>query len=620
MTESDDSVTPGRIRSLDRRTIERIAAGEVVERPASAVKELVENSLDAGASRIEVEVDRGGIDRILVRDDGVGMTEAAVERAIERHTTSKLHGPDELDTGIETLGFRGEALYTIAAVGRLTIRTRPRGETAGTELRAAGGEIDAIEPVGCPHGTVVTVEELFFNTPARREFLSSTATEFDHVNRVVSNYALANPGVAISLTHDGREVFSTPGQGDLPGTIQAVWGREVAESMSGIDREYDDGPLDAIVGYLSDPETTRSRPRFVATFVNGRYVRSGVLRDAILKGYGHQLAPDRYPFVVLHSSVDPGAIDVNVHPRKLEVRFQHESTITEQVSDAVQAALVETGLVRSSAARGRSSPDETSVPGETQSPSRPTGSEPTAINSSSGGSSRRRDPERHIRGNTEQRTLSNETPGVTTDSLPDLEILGQLDETYIVAATTDGLVLIDQHAADERIHFERLRDQFQDRPGSQELVTPVSLSVTPDESITAEELREPLEQLGFEFTSANDEQVRLTAVPTVVDGGADPELFRDALEAWLEGSADAALESRADELLADLACYPAITGHTRLSTGSIVSLLQALDECENPYSCPHGRPVVIQIDYDEIDDRFERDYPGHAARRPEGLE
>ncbi len=618
MNEPDDPIRPDAIRSLDSRTIERIAAGEVVERPASAVKELVENSLDAGADRIAVDIEAGGVDKIVVRDDGVGMTEQALRKAIERHTTSKLRGPDELERGIETLGFRGEALYTIAAVARLTIRTRPHGTTAGTLLRVAGGDVETVEPVGCPAGTTVEVEELFYNTPARREYLHTTTTEFDHVNRVVANYALANPAVALSLRHDGREVFTTPGQNDLAGTVMAVWGREVAEAMISIEREFDEGPLHGISGHLSEPETTRSRPRFVSTFVNGRYVRSGVLRDAILDGYGHHLASDRYPFVVLFCSISPDTVDVNVHPRKLEVRFQDEATVAERVTTAVRKTLTESGVIRSTSARGRGVPAETRTP--------PIDTQERAVVSSTDRQptspslpARRREDNRRFRGGTEQRTLGDETPVIETTDLPDLDVLGQFDETYIVASSADGLVLIDQHAADERIHYERLREHFRGAPETQTLVTPVDLPLTPDEATTASALREPLEKLGFDYQVDGD-QVRLTGVPAVIDAGADPELFRDALGAWVAGEAAETVESRTDELLADLACYPAITGHTRLSDGSVVSLLESLDACEDPYFCPHGRPVLIRIDQDELDDRFERDYPGHAERRQEASE
>lgn len=609
--DPDIPVAADAIRSLDDRTVERIAAGEVVERPASAVKELIENSLDAGATRISVEVSDGGTDRILVRDDGVGMTESAVLKAIRRHTTSKLRGADALETGISTLGFRGEALYTIAAVSRLTIRTRPRGAAAGTILEVAGGKIEHVGPVGCPEGTTVEVKDLFYNTPARREFLRTTATEFDHVNRVVANYALANPEVAVSLSHEGREMFATPGQGELRGTVMAVWGRDVAESMRPLEESFDDDGLDRLRGLVSDPETTRSRPRFVSTFVNGRYVTSSLLREAILEGYGDQIAADRYPFVVLFCSAAPGSIDVNVHPRKLAVRFRDADTVSDRVRAAVREVLVDGGLIRTTAPRGRSSPDEMTRPLE----SGPVSTEETRSSgrrTHADSSQRKRPASRRFRGGTRQQTLENESPTVDTYSLPDLDILGQLDETYIVATTEDGLVLIDQHAADERIHFERLRSSFEEGEATQTLVTPVELALTPAEASALEHVVEALEQLGFSVESIDDESVRVTGVPAILDEGVEPAILRETLGSTLAGlRSDQPIETVARHVLADMACYPAITGQTPLSEGSMIDVLEALDACENPYACPHGRPVLIRIDHEELEERFERDYPGH---------
>lgn len=605
------------IRSLDERTVERIAAGEVIERPASAVKELVENSLDAGATRIVVEVEDGGSERIVVRDDGVGMTESAVKKAVQRHTTSKLREATDLDEGITTLGFRGEALYTIAAISHLTIRTRAQGQSAGTQLRMSGGTIKNIDPVGCPEGTVVEVEELFYNTPARREFLSTVQTEFDHINRIVGNYALANPGVAISLHHDGREVFATPGQGTLRGAVLAVWGPEVASSMESIDVSCEDGPIHEITGLLSDPETTRSRPRYISTFVNNRYVTSRVLREAILDGYGSQLSPDRYPFVVLFCTVDPSSVDVNVHPRKMEVRFHVPDSLASTVRDAVRETLLSSGLIRTTAPRGKGRPAETSLDGSkdggtTKSSPAPNSQSGEAIPAPS------RPTDRRFRGTTSQQTLAEGTPGTATKQLPELDILGQLDETYIVSRGPSGLVLIDQHAADERIHFERLRERVRQTTETQSLVNPVELSITPAEAEAFDAAHEGLETIGFQVEQPSPDTLRVSAVPTIIDSDVEPGLIRDAIGACLSDlPSDAPLETVTDEILADMACYPAITGHTRLSTGSMVDLLETLDACENPYACPHGRPVLVQIDFDELEERFERDYPGHGARRSE---
>ena len=759
------------IRALDQRTIERIAAGEVVERPASVVKELVENSLDADASRVAVAVESGGIDGVTVRDDGVGMDRTSVELAVEAHTTSKIRDSDDLDGGVGTLGFRGEALHTIGAVSRLTVKTRGRGDDgAGTELRLEGGEVTSVGPVGCPEGTTVEVADLFYNTPARAKFLKTRATEFDHVNTVVTHYALANPDVAVSLTHDGREVFATEGRGSLEATVLSVYGREVAESMVRVDVEPDGDGVHSITGVVSHPEKTRSARDYLSTFVNGRYVAASGIKNAVLDAYGGQIAPDRYPFAVLFLSVPPESVDVNVHPRKMEVRFDEERRIADAVERAVEEALLSAGLVRSSAPRGRSAPDETvvspervedpaggderggrggggdgrgrtndgrrvnddgrggagddrddpastaarsnestpptdartarstdaeateatdgSVAGEasdggeagdaaawdaadawsissgSDGPSRPTtdlgvsstrasggssdpSADPGSIASSastetdespsddrataderpadgSGGASDGASPDRpgvfgSFRAPTEQRTLDGDRARLDPafDRLPSMRVFGQAFDTYLVAETADGLVLIDQHAADERVNYERLRREVADGVPAQTLAEGVDLELTAREAALFEEYADALAGIGFRAERVDERTVVVESVPTVVDSALDPGLLRDALTAFVRDEADGrdTVDEVVDGLLADLACYPSLTGNTSLHEGSVLELLEALDGCENPYACPHGRPVIIEVDRDEIDARFERDYPGHAGRR-----
>jgi DNA mismatch repair protein MutL len=752
------------IRALDDRTVRQIAAGEVVERPASVVKELVENSLDAGANRVSVAVDAGGTEGVRVRDDGVGMTEAGVEAAVREHTTSKIDDIEDVESGVGTLGFRGEALHTISAVSRTTIRTKPRGaDGAGTELRVEGGEVTDVRPAGCPEGTVVEVDDLFYNTPARRKFLKTDATEFDHVNTVVTHYALANPDVAISLEHDDREVFATEGRGSLESTVLSVYGREVAESMVRVDHEVGSGPVDGVAGLVSHPETTRSTRDYLSTFVNDRYVTARVLREAVLDAYGGQLASDRYPFAVLFVDVPAEAVDVNVHPRKMEVRFDDESAVRATVEEAVESALLEEGLVRSTAPRGRSAPDEASVSpespadevrggaGHSPQPSssdgtrertgprlgddsspygadagrRPSGAaasqspsvtesgdgkrgpeaenddrgesddggqtdDPSVDDGASTGASRsneqpsaRSDPgsgtaspdsgpgsspsdgtqaslgdgaettdaspaaERRsspatgastsrdpsdrqssqptqtgVVGPTEQRSLDGEAatlePGF--DSLPSMRVLGQLHETYIVAETDEGLVLVDQHAADERVNYERLQAELDGDVTTQSLADAVELELTAREAALFEEYRDALARLGFHAGRTGERTVEVRTVPAVFASVLEPKLLRDVLTAFVGDSDEGGrrtVDAVADDLLSDLACHPSVTGNTSLTEGSVVDLLEALDDCENPYACPHGRPVVIEFDRDEIADRFERDYPGHGGRRAE---
>ncbi|WP_424014501.1 DNA mismatch repair endonuclease MutL [Halorubrum xinjiangense] len=774
---------PPDIERLDERTVQRIAAGEVVERPASVVKELVENSLDAGASRVAVSVESGGTEGIRVRDDGVGIPADQLEAAVAEHATSKIGDIEDLDRGVGTLGFRGEALYTVGAVSRLTVRSRPPDAEAGAEITVEGGEVGEVRPAGCPAGTTVEVDDLFYNTPAREKFLKRTATEFDHVNTVVTGYALANPDVAVSLEHDGRETFATEGNGDLRSAVLAVYGREVAESMIDVDwtpesEENADGaaddavegdaPVRRVTGLVSHPETARSTRDYLSTYVNDRYVTASALREATLDAYGGQLAPDRYPFAVLFVEVPAGDVDVNVHPRKLEVRFDEEPAVRSAVEDAVESALLDHGLIRSTAPRGQSAPDETAVDPETPDveavggantdheraaregresdepeasagatdssdpgdPATPTELDPSdddawavdglsgedaATSESTDSSTERglgdagddarpsprswqddsaeRDPDPSTdpgdngsRTGTAAETLTDavdrgidsadadtppRTPSVGNgldrdeesvdedastsietdsaddatrpsprtrpatrqrtldgdgteserefDSLPSLRVLGQLHETYVVAEAPDGLVLIDQHAADERVNYERLKAAFADGADAQALAEPVRIELTAREAALFEEFVDDLAEIGFRAERAGDREVAVTAVPAVFDAALDPDLLRDVLSALVDDAAagDEPVADVVDELLADLACYPSVTGNTSLTEGRVVDLLDRLDACENPYACPHGRPVVIRLDRDEIGSRFERDYPGHGGRRAE---
>ena len=652
------------IRELDEATVAQIAAGEVVERPASVVKELVENSLDAGASSVDVSVESGGTDRVVVADDGRGMTADDLRVAVRQHTTSKLGDADDLDA-VSTLGFRGEALYTVGSVSEMTVTTRPRDAgDSGSRIVVDHGDVGDVTPAGRPAGTTVEVADLFGETPARRKYLKRAATEFGHVNRAVTRYALANPGVAVSLTHDGREVFATTGTGDVRDAALAVYGREVAQSLREVDADPEVESVERVRGYVSDPEVTRSTREYLATFVNGRAVTDTVLREGVLDGYGGQLAPDRYPFAVLF--VDCEGVDANVHPRKLEVRFEDEAGVKSAVESAVRDALLESGLVRSGAPRGASKPENAEIApesGKSESGASDTtrasgGDEPTAERSesavepapagfgasesdgatgrgndsaadaTSSGSTRRDSSETDSRARSFDPPAENarltadtgdEKPDETDaaperDSLPELRVLGQLHDTYVVAEAEDGLVLVDQHAADERVHYERLQEQL--GGASQALVAPVELELTAGEAAVFESALGGLRELGFDAELAG-RTAEVTAVPAVLSDVLDPELARDVLAAFLSDAGGDPVGDAADALLSDLACSPAIKGNTSLTEGSVVDLLDELDACENPYACPHGRPTVVEVDGDELAERFERDYPGHTGRRRE---
>ena len=682
------------IRELDAETRDRIAAGEVVERPASVVKELLENALDADAGRIEVAVEAGGTDGIVVSDDGVGMSEPEARLAIEEHTTSKLRSVGDLDA-IGTLGFRGEALHAIGSIARLRLETKPRGGSQGTELVVENGEVVSCGPTGCPEGTTIEVTNLFGNVPARRKYLKTEATEFDHVARIVTGYALARPGVAVSLSRDGTETFATTGDGDRRSAVMAVYGREVAEAMIPVDADGGDGPLAGVEGLVSHPETNRAGREYVTTLIDGRYVTSSAVREAVVDAYGGQLASDRYPFAVVDLELPPGGVDVNVHPRKLEVLFADESGIKAGVTDAVGSALSAGGVLRSRAPRGRSAPEQTEVsPGTTESEDRTDGPEPnrerrsdTGTESTDDSRTERRRPAAGSASNrsrpsdspstadsgggdaTEDRTAATEasrrgsdpsgTTGASTglpasgsssdrngstdarrrrpttqrtlegaettgtpegfDRLPAMRVIGQFDDTYLLAEAEDGLLLVDQHAADERVNYERLLERFGGDVTTQTLAEPATVRVTAREAAIAEGYGEALSRLGFHFrTDDGDDTISVTTVPAFLAdhaGASAPELARDLLGEFVDGDPEGTVESVVDDILGDLACHPSIKGNTSLREGTVSGLLDALDDCENPYACPHGRPTVIELSTEEIEDRFERDYPGHGGRR-----
>jgi DNA mismatch repair protein MutL len=650
------------IRELDADTRDRIAAGEVVERPASVVKELLENALDADADRIEVAVEAGGTERVVVSDNGIGMTESDATKAIEEHTTSKLRSVGELDS-IGTLGFRGEALHAIGSVARLGIETRPRGGSRGTELVVEHGEVRSRGPTGCPEGTTVEVTDLFENVPARRKYLKTAATEFDHVARIVTGYALARPDVAISLTRDGRGSFATPGDGDRQSAILAVYGREVAAAMIPVESDGGDGPLSSIEGMVSHPETNRASSEHVTTLVDGRYVTSSAIREAIVDAYGRQLASDRYPFAVVDIELPPGGVDVNVHPRKLEVLFADPAEIKADVTGAIKDALSEANVIRTRAPRGRSAAKQTEATPSGQATSEDTDAEATgatatepnqqapaesppsnAARSDSDKTTGSRTESTHSRSDSSgettrqdastdpddaasgveqptQQTLEGGTTTGTPDNfeeLPSMTVLGQFDDTYVVAETDDGLVLIDQHAADERVNYERLQAAFDGDVTTQTLAEPVTVGATAREMALVDEHGEALARLGFRVQADGDRLLSVRTVPALLAdhaGASAPEIARDIVNEFVDGDPEGTVESIVDDVLGDLACHPSITGNTSLREGTVAGLLDALDDCENPHACPHGRPTLIEIPDREIEARFERDYPGHEARR-----
>jgi DNA mismatch repair protein MutL len=553
------------IRTLDTRTIERIAAGEVITRPASVVSELVENALDADASRIEIAVENGGLDRIRVTDDGHGMDEADAALAVERHTTSKITEAADVDH-VETLGFRGEALPSIAAVARLELTTKTSDAVAGTRVTVENDE-KTVETAGRGVGTTVEATDLFSSLPARRESLGSSSLEFSRISQLVSQYALAHSDLRFRLSHDDRTVVSTPGTG-LTDAVLSIYDRSIAgqsteyefesEWVEGAgpdgDREPEKTETISVRGLLCYPAVTRSKPTHVYTAVNGRSVRDATIRDATLAGYGSLLPSDRYPIAVVSVDLPPAAVDVNVHPAKEEVRFTDDDRVAATVEQAVSQTLTGEDLSRQAEFEFDAEP----------------------VSSDSG-----------------------------TSAFDDVAVIGQFRELYVLCETDDDLLVVDQHAAHERINYERLRETASDDIESVALDPPPTLSLTAAEAATIEAHRDAIEALGFRLEQFGSGTYRTTGMPAPLGQVADGDAVHDVLDAFLAGD-DPASEDPRDALLADLACHPSFRAGDELSLPDIADLIERLGQCEQPFACPHGRPTVLSIDEATLARSFDR--------------
>ena len=534
------------VRRLDSETVERIAAGEVVTRPASVVKELVENSLDAGASSVSVEVDGDGTERLKGADDGHGMSEADAELAVDHHTTSKLGGREDIER-VSTLGFRGEALPSIAAVATLDVTTNDGGPR-GTRVLVEDGETTT-SPAGRATGTTVEVRKLFHNRPARRKSLSSTPAEFGRVSDVVSRYALVRPDVRFRLRHDGRDVFSTPGSGSYTDAVLGVYDRDVAGQSTTFAHETTvavdgtDHPL-SVDGLLVYPSVTRSRRDHVHAAVNGRVVGNAGLKRAVVSGYGTLLPSGRDPIAVLSVSLSPTLVDANVHPSKDEVAFVDADAVEAAVEEAVHDALTTADLRQS----GEVAMD-----------------------------------------------LEATLERVEGDSLFDeVTVIGQFRTLYLLCEADDDLLVVDQHAAHERINYERLRAALTESPvESARVDPPETVSLSPADAAVADDERETLARLGFEFSAFGGGTYRITGLPAPLGRVADVSAFRDAVDALRAGDDP---EDARDELLKDLACHPSLKAGDALDDETATDLLGRLGECEQPFACPHGRPTVLSIE------------------------
>lgn len=574
---------PPRIRLLPAEVAARIAAGEAIERPAAAVKELVENALDAGAARVAVEIEEGGLSLIRVADDGCGMGREDALLALERHATSKIENAEDLFR-LRTLGFRGEALPSIAAVSRLRIVTCEQGAAEGTAIEVEGGKVTGVAAAGAPPGTLVEVRDLFFNTPARRKFMKSPAAEAARAAEALAALALGHPGVHFELSHNGRSLRRYPAATDPLERVLAVTGIERAADLLPIRAAVEGFTLS---GWVSRPGLVRRSPEGLFFLVGRRAVRDRMLQHALLQGYAERLVRGEYPLAALFIEGPEGAVDVNVHPAKSEVRFARPGVVFELTRRATAQALYEAGL---SAWWGGAAPPEAAVElGERQAPL-------------AGPAARRPLPIAFPEDRVAPPVFPPRPESAATPPAGEIEViekrgffsrlrpLGQLDAAFLVCEGEEGLVLVDQHAAHERILYEKLTEPG---GGRQALLIPETVELGARAMAAILPHLEVLRQAGFELEPFGAETLKLTAVPAVLGRGAAGPLLAEFASALAAAQgAGAPFEAR-ERLRRLAACHGAVRAGQALSPPEMQALLAGLDSCRNPGTCPHGRPTFL---------------------------
>ncbi|PZE21856.1 DNA mismatch repair endonuclease MutL [Paenibacillus xerothermodurans] len=691
----------GKIRVLDEHIANQIAAGEVVERPSSVVKELVENAIDAGSTRIDVMIEEGGLGLIRVIDNGSGMERDDCEAAFFRHATSKIASSQDLFS-IRTLGFRGEALPSIAAVSKVTCVTSAEQSGLGHRLVMEGGAVKTCEDTAAQRGTDIQVRDLFFNTPARLKYMKTVQTELGHVSDYIYRLSLAHPDIAFTLKHNGNLLIQTLGNSDMLQVIAAIYGSAVAKSMLPIEGEHLDY---SISGFIGKPETTRANRNGISTVINGRYIRNYTVIHALLQGYHTLLPINRFPVAAVHVRMDPTLVDVNVHPAKLEVRFSKEQELIQFVEQQVRrvlnrqvlipgmgektkqqpliqeqmelyrpdapqtataAGLASANLPASphqpagdrSAASARSTADETAAaagsgshpnstaaderslfdsyggrPGDAGSAAGTDDAARLADYRTTGGSEHRSSstsadargshsvdararaererstPNRAVAGEEVVRALhvSGERDTPSLPAFPRLSAIGQMHGTYIIAQNEEGLFLIDQHAAHERINYEYYYEKFgQPAEASQELLVPITVEFTPSEAERLKDKIAVLQQAGVYMEPFGGNAYLVRAYPHWFPPGEEKALVEEMIEWLLTERKTIDLGKLREKAAIMCSCKASIKANQGLSTLEIEALLDRLAACRNPYTCPHGRPIVISFSTYELEKMFKR--------------
>ncbi|MEA5092193.1 DNA mismatch repair protein MutL [bioreactor metagenome] len=599
------------VRVLDQNTANQIAAGEVVEKPASVVKELIENSLDAGANNIEVTIYEGGTEYIRVVDNGSGMSKANANLSVLRHATSKIRNAEDLQS-IHSLGFRGEALPSIASVAKFELITRLHDEEFATAITINGGTDTECIATGGNVGTAITVRDLFFNVPARRKFLRTVNTEGRYINEIISKIALSRPDVHFRLLNNDKEVINTPGNGNLVDTIASIYGKNVANDLIAL--KYEDNGI-GVSGYIGKPTMLKGTRQWQTIFVNGRTINNRMIGKALDHAYRSQIPKGGFPFAVLDITVDTANIDINVHPQKSEIKFGDEGAVYRVVyhalSDALTKPLLGSVDMGKSVTEHSDNTDNSAM--YTKRPFSGDGNNYQANQQQIWKTPERIAENNGIEFSAAQRTDENMNLSHTDNNIAIKDVdngvdniwpLGQIDRVFIVAQSETALYLIDQHAAHERVMYDKLVNSHQNIP-TQQFLIPLYLDATPQEVSSIEEYRKEFMQLGVDVEPSGETILRVSSLPADIKNDEAEEFIREILTLLSENKKINPADLR-EEVLHYAACHSAIRAGEVLNIRQMRALILELLNTEHPFTCPHGRPCMVEITSEELYKMFKR--------------
>lgn len=621
------------IKQLPPSVINKIAAGEVIERPASVVKELLENAVDAGSPRIDVSIEQGGAELIRVADDGCGIGEEQLKLAVASHATSKIENADDL-FHVRSMGFRGEALASISEVSHFLIRSRMQEDAAGAEMQVTAGSMGPIEPCGCPVGTIIEVRNLFCNTPVRRKFMRTTQTEMGHITEAFTRIALARPGIHFTLRHNERSLYDLPPSDNWRDRIATFFGEELADALLWVESQDEESTV-RVSGYVANPTQSRSNNRMQYLFLNDRFIRDRSLQHALGEAYRGLLMTGRFPITFLRLDMPAEVVDVNVHPTKLEVRFQDGGRVYSQLLGAIRNKFLTTDLTAISMLTAERSADD----GPAVDPEQAWRMRREMTNWAKGEDSGQQEGQTRIPLQYDRRAgalptfrpfddgsasispISREPSAESHEQLasgdPEYErqlaeversSLGlQLHNRYIVTENESGMVVIDQHALHERVLYEVIREKvLSGNAEAQRLLVPEPVALTADEAGAALEAKDTLQQIGIEIESLGGDTVVISAYPAMLANISPAEILRQAVDVLMSGEKAPDRRDLLDELLHMISCKAAIKAGDRLSVEEVDALLEQRHLFHDTHHCPHGRPTALVFTREELDKRFKR--------------